>query len=282
MANEFIDFVKKTLNEELGSSGEGILSMVLSVKPIDDKSSPDEISDFISTIEYGALAAEGQEKATEISLLIRNKAQDMKKIPLMEKIEGMEVEIAEFLKKHDLPTEQHVMDYTKYLTLKYGGSAEKIEKELIESVRVHVKEAMGRNRINEEITKFLGRFSNPSKDDVDEFIKYLNMLKLNFHEEELHERIEKIRLFRKFNAVQEPGAVENPHVGELINLIRNGDKDTISKAMHKQGLSYLVKDKSGMSGNELAEFIKLATPSESDMKENLEGMGLEHLIKKKV
>lgn len=281
MSNEFIDFVRKTLNEELGTSGEGILSMVLSVKPIDDKSSPDEISDFISTVEYGALAAEGQDRATEIGLLLRNKAQEMKKMPVLEKIEGMNAEINDFLKKHDLPTEQHVMDYAKYLTMKYGGSAQKIEKELIDSVKVHVKEAMGRNRINEEIIKFLTSFPEPSKDDVNEFIKFLHMLKLNFQEEELSDRVEKIRLFRKFNAIQEPGAVENPQVGEFINIIRSGDKDTISKAMQKQGLSYLVKDDSGMSGNELAEFIKLATPNESDMKDNLEGMGLQHLIKKK-
>ena len=281
MSNEFLDFVRKTLNEELGTSGEGILSMVLSVKPIDDKSSPDEISDFISTVEYGALAAEGQEKAKEIGLLLSNKAREMKKIPLMEKIEGLNAEIEEFLKRNDLPTEKDIMDYTKYLTMKYGGSAEKVQKELIENVKANVKNAISKHKINEEISKFLSRFSDPSKNDVDEFIKYLRLLKLNFQEEELHERIEKIRLFRKFNAVQEPVSTENPQVGKFINLIRTSDKETINKTMQNQGLSYLIKDESGPSGKDLAEFIELVTPSDSDMKDKLEGMGLEHMIKKK-
>lgn len=278
MTNEFIEFVRQTLKEELGTSGEGILSMILSVQPIDDKSSPDEISDFISTIEFGAQAAEDPEKAKEIGFLLRNKAQEMKQIPQVEKIEVLKAEMEDFLKKHDLPTEKHIKDYVKYLTMKYGGSDEKVEKELIDYVKVHVKNAIILNKINEEISKFLGRFPEPSKEDKSEFINYLRLLKLDFKEKELSDRIEKIRLFRKFNAVQEP---ENSQVGEFINRIRTSDKETIYKTMQKQGLNYLIKDESGPSGKDLAEFIELALPNESDMRDMLEGLGLEHMIKRK-
>lgn len=90
-----------------------------------------------------------------------------------------------------------------------------------------------------EISKFLERYPRPEKSDVDDFIKYLDLLR------------------------------------------SNNDTESVGKLMQTQGPSYLIKDEKGFSDESLTEFMRIVTPSESDMKGALEGMGLKHLIKGK-
>jgi hypothetical protein len=43
----------------------------------------------------------------------------------------------------------------------------------------------------------------------------------------------------------------------------------------------IIKDEFEVSDKSLSEFVNLITPNETDLKDVLEGLGLEHLIKKK-
>jgi len=189
----------------------------------------------------------------------------------------MEKEIDTFLTKNTLPTERDVADYTKYLTLKYGGIANNVEKEIIEKIKIHIKKTISHKRIKEEINDLLIRFHEPTKNDIDDFINYIRLSKLAFQEDELRDEIEKERLYRKFHGPQD---TEKPsEINELVNLIKNtNNNDALSKRLRKQELSYLIKDESGISDKSVSEFVNLMTPTEEDTKDTLEELGLKHLI----
>ena len=192
----------------------------------------------------------------------------------------MASEIENFLKKNTLPAESDVTDYTKYLTLKYGGRAKKVEKEIIEKIKNHIKETISQNKIKEEINEFLTRFQNPTKNDVDDFINYIRLSKLVFDDNELRDEIEKERLYRKFHGHED--TVVTSEINELVSLLKNtNNKDALSKKLRKQELSYLIKDESGVSDKSVSDFVKLMTPTEEDTKGTLEELGLKHLISDK-
>lgn len=191
--------------------------------------------------------------------------------------EGIDKEINNFLEKNILPTEKDVLDYAKYLTMKYGGDARTVEKNLIEQVKLHVIDSIGRKKIKEEIRIFLDNFPEANKNDIDDFIKYTHLLKLSFVEDDLKAQIENERLVRKFGGVKE----ERQEIDKFIDFVKvSNDKGKIGEAMKKQGLTYLIQDESGNTDKSLTDFIELITPSEKDMKEALRNMGLEHLVKK--
>jgi hypothetical protein len=96
----------------------------------------------------------------------------------------------------------------------------------------------------------------------------------------MREELEKERLYRKFH--EPTPASEKSELSDFITYVKsNKDKESVGKLMQTQGLSYLIKDEKGVSDESLTEFMGIVTPSESDMKDALEGMGLKHLIKGK-
>ncbi|MDP2841502.1 MAG: hypothetical protein Q8O17_04420, partial [Candidatus Methanoperedens sp.] len=155
-----------------------------------------------------------------------------------------------------------------------------LEKDIVEKVKQHVREGIMKNILSGEISKFLERYPQPEKSDVDDFIKYMGLLKLNLDENLMREELEKERLYRKFH--EPTAASEKSELSEFITFVKsNNDKESVGKLMQTQGLSYLIKDEKGVSDESLTEFMEIVTPSESDMKDALEGMGLKHLIKGK-
>ncbi|MCZ7396990.1 MAG: hypothetical protein O8C59_00540 [Candidatus Methanoperedens sp.] len=265
MISDFIEFTKKTLEEKLGDSGGDILSRVAIKKPLNDTSSANDVSEFIKTVENIAEAISSKETAGEIGIILRDK----------EKPASFEAEIKEFLNEHKLPMEKDILDYTKLLTIKYGSNANTVEKEIIERVRGHVKSAISMSKLNEEINAFLTRYPAPENTDVDEFVHYIQLQKLNFKEDEIRDCIEKERLFRKFHV---SGIAETSDseagVSQFINLIRTAkDKEDVNKVMRSQGLSYLIKDEPGCAGKGLSDFMDTILPAEGGMRDTIKGAG---------
>ena len=275
MISDFIEFTKKTLEEKLGDSGGDILSRVAIKKPLNDTSSANDVSEFIKTVENIAEAISSKETAGEIGIILRDKARAMGLSSGKEKPASFEAEIKEFLNEHKLPMEKDILDYTKLLTIKYGSNANTVEKEIIERVRGHVKSAISMSKLNEEINAFLTRYPAPENTDVDEFVHYIQLQKLNFKEDEIRDCIEKERLFRKFHV---SGIAETSDseagVSQFINLIRTAkDKEDVNKVMRSQGLSYLIKDEPGCAGKGLSDFMDTILPAEGGMRDTIKGAG---------
>ena len=282
-SNEFEKYCIQTLVIYFGHLAGGIVNNVKTKKSLNDGSNISDYKEFVDLLEINISMLAGKNKANDIGNTLRNKALDFvekqkKPEPILNS--GMEKEINTFLDKNTLPTERDIADYAKYLTLKYGGQAKNVEKEIIEKVKSQIKKTISQNRIKGEINDLLARFQEPTKTDIDDFIHYLRLSKLVFEEDDLRDEIEKERLYRKFHGLQD--TVIPSEINELVNLIKNStNKDALSKKLRKQELSYLIKDESGVSDKSVSEFVKLMTPSEDDTRDTLEDLGLKHLISDK-
>jgi hypothetical protein len=283
MASIVDDFEKhciEVLEIHLGKLASGIVNKVKTKKSLDDRSNISDFKDFIDLIEINISVLAGKNKSSDICNRLRNKALDIvdtQKKPEPAINSDVASEIQAFLQKNTLPAEKDVNDYTKYLTLKYGGKAKTVEKEIIEKIKSHIKETISRNKIIEEINEFLTRYQQPTETDIDDFINFIRLSKLVFRDDELREEIEKERLYRKFHGPQD--AVAKSEINELVDLLRNtNDKDSLKKDLQNQELSYLIKDESGVSDKSLSDFVKIMTPTQEDTRDTLEGLGLTHLI----
>lgn len=282
IADEFIKYCTQTLEVNFGRLSGEIITKIKSKKNLDDKSNLSDYKEFIDLIELNISVLSGKHKATEICNALRTHALEItgiQKVPEVSISSDIDKEINTFLTKNTLPTESDITDYAKYLTIKYGGNAKKVEKDIIEKVKIQVKNSISRKKINEEMSNFLAKFPQPAQKDVDDFITYIRLLNLSFKEDELRELIEKERLYRKFHGEQV--MEETSELDQFIEIIKTNDKKDINKAMQKQEISYLIKDESGVSDKLLSEYVELLTPSEGETKDTLEGLGLKHMIKKK-
>ncbi len=269
MTEEFVEFVKKTLIEKIRDSGEEIFIRVMYRKPINDKSTQGEIAEFIRTIERVASAVAGDEKAKEITRILESRLQGTKSSSSMSSTTKnvpsgvLSKEIEEFFKKFELPTETDISDYIKYLTLKYGINEKKIENDIMERAKANVRNAIITNRLKEEINGFLTGYPQPKPSDINDFINFIHLSKLNYPEDKLMQLIEKERLYRKFHGTLEVN--EPTELSQFISSVkRTTDKDAIGKLMKKQGLIYLIKDDSGVSYKALTEIVDIISPAEKE------------------
>lgn len=277
MSTESLQIIEKYVKESLGDIGIQVYNKSISKLNIKEQPTLDEIENLMQELEKKCTIFCGTDKSKAIFENLRKKIEPKN---ISKPQDTMDLEIDAFLKKRDLPNEEDIRDYAKYLTLKYGGNAKNIENEIIEKVKIHIRNTICRNKITQEIDTFLERFAQPTKSDVDDFVQYIRVLKFDFNEDELRESIEKERLFRKFHGVQE--AAEKSEIDNFINFVKyNNNKEYINNTMKKQGVSYLIKDETGVQDKYLSEFADLNKPSEADMKDTLQGLGLEHMINKK-
>ncbi|HIH44705.1 MAG TPA: hypothetical protein HA257_06450 [Candidatus Methanoperedenaceae archaeon] len=193
---------------------------------------------------------------------------------------NIDAEIEVFLQKFPLPNEVDITDFAKYLTFKYEKDTRQIEKEIVDRVRDEIKAVISRSKIQNEIQEFLTKYPQPRDDDIDDFIRYLKILKLSFREEDIRSQVERERLYRKFNVPKKKMAPTiTTDIDKLIQRFKSVDKESIRDVMMQQGLGYLIQNESG--GESVNDFVELVSPDASEVKNMLEGLGLKHLVRDK-
>lgn len=281
-ADEFIKYSIQTLQVNFGQISSGIITKAKAKKNLDDKSNISDYKEFIDLLELDISVLSGKNKATEICNVLRTHALEAigkQKAPEVSISSDVDKEINTFLAKTALPSESDISDYAKFLTIKFGINAKQAEKDIIEKVKIHVKNGISRKRILEELDNFLTKFPQPTENDVEDFVNYIRFLKINYPPDQLRDLVEKERLYRKFHGEEE--TEEKSTLDQFIETIKPLDKKELGKAMQKQGVGYLIKDEKGISDNLVSEYAELMTPSETDTKATLEGLGFKHMIKKK-
>lgn len=281
-ADEFIKYSIQTLQVNFGQISSGIITKAKAKKNLDDKSNISDYKEFIDPLELDISVLSGKNKATEICNVLRTHALEAigkQKAPEVSISSDVDKEINTFLAKTALPSESDISDYAKFLTIKFGINAKQAEKDIIEKVKIHVKNGISRKRILEELDNFLTKFPQPTENDVEDFVNYIRFLKINYPPDQLRDLVEKERLYRKFHGEEE--TEEKSTLDQFIETIKPLDKKELGKAMQKQGVGYLIKDEKGISDNLVSEYAELMTPSETDTKATLEGLGFKHMIKKK-
>jgi len=287
VADEFLKCCTASLESNFGQLSNDIINKIKIKKNITDSSNLNDLIEFIDILETNITLFSGKHKAIEICNTIRASGipktaevpEETKPVDMIMSDE-LDNEIKKFLTTRALPNEADISDYTKFLTMKYGGNIKVLEKDIIEKVKVHVRDGIKKNILNTEISRFLARYPQPEKSDVDDFVNYLNIMKLNIDEKQVRGELEKERLCRKF---EEPcSAPVSSEIDQFVSFVKTKkDKEAVGNLMQTQGLSYLIKDEKGVSEKSLTEFMDIVMPSETDMKNALEGMGLKHLIKSK-
>jgi len=166
--------------------------------------------------------------------------------------------IEEFLKKHILPNESIINGFATTLAFKFCEDIKRVKKEVIEKVKVRVKNTLIRKAIRNEIKNFLELFPQPTQTDIDDFIKHIRLSKLNFQEDELRQQILDEILYRKFYKSQD--IVEPAELAQFLDIIKTYDnKKDIKKEMQRQGIIYLIEDETGVSDKLLDEYIEPIT-----------------------
>lgn len=169
-------------------------------------------------------------------------------LTIKKKIEG-------FLNKHILPNESIINGFATNLAFKYCEDIKKVKKEVIEKVKVRVKNTLIRKAIRNEIRNFLELFPQPNQTDIDDFIKHIRLSKLSFQDDELRQQILDEILYRKFYKSQD--IVESDELAQFLDIIKTYDnKKDIKKEMQRQGIIYLIEDQSGVSDKLLDEYLK--------------------------
>ncbi len=277
-ADEFIKYCIQTLEINFGQISSEIITKSGERKKLDDRSNISDYKEFIDLLELHISLLSGKNKAIEICNVLRTYALEKCKAPEAIISGDIDKEINAFLAKNSLPSENDINDYTKFLTIKFGINAKQAEKEIIEKVKTHVKNGINRKRILEELDNFLTKFSQPTENDINDFINYIRFLKIDFPPDQLRDLIEKERLYRKFHG--EEATEEKSTFDEFLEAAKTLPTKELSKAMQRKGITYLIKDEKGISDNLLSEYAELLTPKETDTKATLEVLGLKHMIKK--
>jgi hypothetical protein len=311
--DEFLEYSSQTLEDYFGPLSKGIIKTVRSKKNLDETSKISDFDEFIDLIEYSIRALSGRSNAANLCQTLRTKvielnfSEEAKDIFDSLSTEAMELDINkfllrinavniyrinsknqhplqyyidkkinDFLKKFSLPSERDITRFAEILAKEYRINIERIKNDIIYRVKLNIKNLITGKAIREEIDNFLIKHPEPGETDVNDFLEYLHLLKLDFDDDELRQKIQQERLHRKFH---EPLAAEGiPELDQLIELVKTyNDKNDFSNAMQEQDLSYLIRDELGISDKLLFELIELIILIEKD---SLNGLYLKRMVKK--
>lgn len=296
IATEFLKYCSQYLDDNIGEISDGVINKIQSRKNLNDASNMSDVMEFIRLLENSIGVISGKnnaitickhlrEKTMELNLAnetdelrntLRNEASDININDFLARINAvnflndlrptdkiekktssqMHPDIDRFLIKNVLPVESEITEFSEDLALKYRVDAQKIKKELVEKVKVNFKNEFNKKAIKAEINKFLFRYPVPSKEDIDDFVNYFNLLKSTYSEAQIREQIETERLFLKF---QDPVLAEKiSEFDRLIDQIKGyKDKNDIIKILDDRKISYLIKDENRVSDKLLFELVEL-------------------------
>jgi len=312
---EFLKYCSQYLDDNIGGISDGVINKILSRKNLNDTSNISEVVEFICLLENSIGVISGKNNAITMCKHLRDKAMqfnlvnetdelrdtlrnevsdinlnkflvrinavnfldDIRPIDKTEKETSsmMNEAMDRFLLKNVLPVESEITRFSEDLALKHHCDAQKIKKDIIEEVKTNFKNEFNNKTIKAEINKFLFRYPMPSKEDIDDFVNYFNLLKLTYPEAELREQIETERLYLKFHDPVVPEKISE--FDQLIDLIKGcSDKNDIISVLKEKEVSYLIKDENRISDKLLSELVEQIILLKKDP---VGGAYLNHLVR---
>lgn len=237
-SDEFIKYCTEILETNYGKLSESIINKAKTKTGLNDKSSQKDYEDFIQTVESNIGMLSGKHKAITISDNLKIKVSELSS--RKNGANEIDNEINSFLEQKKYPSDAEILGKAEIISRKYGTDASKMENKILEIVGRRTNNIINENILDGEINKFLTAIPQPAKGDIEDWIAYIRIKGFEFHEEDLIQRVEKERLYRKF---------QEPH---LVSISEKPEYDN----------------------------VKLSNPSEKDMKIVLEAIGLKHMARK--
>ena len=213
ISDEFVKYCREILETNYGKLSESIINKAKTKTGLNDKSDQKEFEDFIRVVESNIGMLSGKHKAVAISDTLKLKMSELSN----RKNEASEIyfEINSFLEKRQYPSDAEILEMAEDLSRKYGIDARKMENRILEILGKRANDIISENMFDEEINKFLTAIPQPAKVDIEDWIAYIRMKGFEFQEEDLIQRVEKERLYRKFH---EPCIVSDKPVYDTVKL----------------------------------------------------------------
>jgi hypothetical protein len=245
IADDFMKYYTRLLEANFGQQSIMIINGAKSKKELNNTPNISDFLDFIFLTGLNICIIAGKIKANDVcdalmSWVKKTTGEPIQKVSI---IDEMDKEINNFLITNELSKEEDITKFIKYLAIKYSGSVKKIENGLLGKVRRHVKNAVSKKRIHEEIDRFLTKYEQPTENEINDFINYIHFLRPNFQTNELRQQIENVRLLRQFNKTRDD---EFPEFDNTMDFLKSPyDLKDTTRSLKLQELSYLINHEPG-------------------------------------
>lgn len=242
MSAESLKLVKNHLEASMGDLGVRIYQRSISKLNISVNPSRKEIETLISHLEKMVAKLYGIKKSRAIFDYLRRELTDFDKF--YDKFFGSKIQdtLDNFFEMKGIPGETEIQQIAKFLV---SMGYEQNEKNLIKMLKQYSREkiiwALHGSITNNEIKSFLN--SNPAytQVDVENFISQLRINKLDVNDVDIKDKIEKERLFRKFNYMDRKENEEEKITRQCFALFNSSNKMNYEYILFDGELILLMK-----------------------------------------
>src|SRR5574341_153295 len=246
MSAESLKLIKNNLEASMGDLGIRIYQKSLSKLKISANPSGKEIESVISHLEKMVARLYGDKKSKAVFDYIRKELTDFDKF--YDKFFGSKIKdtLDNFFEMKGIPGETEIQQIAKFMV---SMGYEQNEKNLVKMLKQYSKEkiiwALNGSIMNSEIKIFLN--SNPSytQVDVENFINQMRINnKLEMNDVDIKDKIEKERLFRKFNYMDRKENEEEKITRQCFALFNSNNKMNCEYILFDGELILLMKQSS--------------------------------------
>jgi len=222
MPADSLNIVKNYLETNIGDLG--IIIFQKSVKKLNIGANPskNEIEDLVLSVEKTIAKLYGEKKSRSIFDKLRKELIEYD--TFFEKFFGSKIEdtLNNFFEMKGNPKGTEIQEIATFLI---SNGYQESEKKLIETLKQLTKlriicDLKG-SILNSEIKSFLDKNSHYSESDIENFINEIKKKKLDINDIDLKDKIEKERLFRKFNYMERKEDEEEKIVKQYVALFNS-------------------------------------------------------------
>lgn len=225
MSSDSLKLVKNHLEESMGDLGVRIYQRSISRLNISANPSRKDLEALMAYLEKMIVKLYGNARSKAIIDDLRKELTDFDKF--FDKFFGSKIRdtMDHFFEMKGVPGESEIQQITKYLV---SNGYEQNEKNLAKMLKQYSKEkiiwAFNWSIINNNIKSFLD--SNPAytQIDVEFFINQMKQNKFDVDETDIKDKIEKERLFRKFNYMERRESEDEKISHQCITLFNSDNK----------------------------------------------------------
>lgn len=252
MPADSLNILKNHLETNIGDLGILIFQKSVSKLDIGLNPSKNDIENLILLLEKTIAKLYGDKKSKAIFDDLRKELIEYDKF--FDKFFGSKIEdtLDNFFEMKGIPRESEIQEIARFLI---SNGYEQKEKKVIITLRQLTKDRIIRdlkgNIINDEVKIFLDKNPQYSEPDIEFFINGIKAKEIEVNDIDLKDKIEKERLFRKFNYMDRKENEEEKIFKQYITLFNHGmkkeyeyivsDKDIISMMKKNHYLSLYFK-----------------------------------------
>lgn len=235
MPADSLNIIKNHLETNIGDLGILIFQKSISKLDMGVNPSKNDIEKLIFSLEKTLAKLYGDKKSKVIFDELRKELIEYDKF--FDKFFGSKIEdtLDNFFEMKGIPRESEIQEIARFLVSNgYESTEKKVIGMLKQLTRERIIHDLKGSIINDTIKSFLDNNKLYSESDIEVFINEVKAKKLDISDIDLKDKIEKERLFRKFNYMERKENEEEKILKQYIGLFNNSSK---------KEYEYIVSDK---------------------------------------